>query len=109
MDLNALDSGNRLASNYLPSDFAQPAVPGESMPHMFESLKLHKYGGRRRSRSRAASMEVRSNDQLQPDRAANSSPRNVLSPRRAAGVRATVHGLLSPRSPPPRKDADQLP
>ena len=110
MDLNALDSGNRLASNYLPSDFAQPSVPGESMPHMFEPLKLHRNGGRRRARSRAASMEVRSQEQVLPggggaaatavaaERTSSSSPRSIRSPRRS-GARATVAGLLSPLSP----------
>jgi hypothetical protein len=100
MDLNALDSGNRLATNYLPSDFAQAVVPGESMPHMFEPLKLHKNGGRRRARSRAASMEVRSNESLLTSErvVSSASPRSILSPRRTS-ARVTVHGLLSPLSP----------
>ncbi len=98
MDLNALDSDSRLANNFLPSDFAQDRVPGQALPHMFETLKLHSNSGRRRARSRAASMEVSGDAQTPPpQRPSNSSPRNLLSPRTSA--RSSVRALLSPLSP----------
>jgi hypothetical protein len=77
MDLGLITDGGRLASNYLPSDFACDEVPGAA--GAFEALKRHANTSHHKPRSRRASEDI--------------DATGITSPREA---RMPLHSALSP-------------